>query len=252
MSIAKEALGLGKGEFQKKLGNIVDAHRAGTKVIGKPRDFILTACRLTERYSKVANEEGVEVRLKNMKIGPRKVKCIHLKRKSDGFEQPVPRGQLINSLYPPRETVKKASPEKKHALNVRAAMRTAIDYQLRKFRKAVRLPAECVHTEKQIRYRYEVGRRSYWQAVLSNYAMSGSNSKASHILTSHSKVPQILKKFKDDKLQKHWILWHETHATFAPSLPKANRSQGAGDYQASEALLGSLKKEDPEDVDLDF
>jgi hypothetical protein len=53
-------------------------------------------------------------------------------------------------------------------------------------------------------------------------------------------------------LQKHWVLWHETHATLAPSLPKANRSAGSGEYQASEALLGSLKKEDPDDVDLDF
>jgi hypothetical protein len=251
VSIAKEALGLNKGEFQKKLGNIVDAHRAGTKVIGKPRDFILTACRLSERYSKVANEEGVEVRLKNMKIGPRKVKCIHLKRKSDGFEQPVPRGQLVDSLYPPRKTVRHASPEKKHALAVRAAMRTAVDYQLRKFRKAVRLPAECVHTEKQIRIgmRWDVDHigKPFLQLCDEWVELQGLK-----YLDLTLKGPPNLKKFKDDKLQKHWILWHETHATLAPSLPKANRSQGAGDYQASEALLGSLKKEDPGDVDLDF
>ena len=67
MSIAKEALGLNKGEFQKKLGSIVDSHRTGSKIIGKPRDFLLTACRLSDRFSKVANEPGVEVRLKNMK-----------------------------------------------------------------------------------------------------------------------------------------------------------------------------------------
>ena len=64
--------------------------------------------------------------------------------------------------------------------------------------------------------------------------------------------PPNLKKFKDNKLQKHWVLWHEVNATLAPSLAKANRSAGSGEYQASETLLGSLKKEDPDDVDLDF
>ncbi len=76
MSIAKEALGLNKGEFTKKLSNVVNAHRANSKIIGKPRDFLLTACRLTDRFSKVANEPDVEVRLKNMKVGPRSVKVI--------------------------------------------------------------------------------------------------------------------------------------------------------------------------------
>jgi len=91
MSVAKEALGLNKGEFQKKLSNIVDAHRANSKLIGKPRDFILTCCRLSSRYSKVANEPNVEVRLRSMKAGPRSVKVLHLRREDD-FEQPEPRG----------------------------------------------------------------------------------------------------------------------------------------------------------------
>ena len=251
MSIAKEALGLNKGEFQKKLGNIVDAHRTGSRVIGKPRDFILTACRLSDRFAKVANEAEVEVRLKNMKIGPRKVKCIHLKRKADGFEQPVPRGQLVDQLYPPRTTVRKASPEKKHALAVRAAMRTAVDHQLRKFRKAVRLPAECHHTQRPIRLgiKWDVDHigKPFLQLCDEWVELQGLK-----YLDLSLKGPPNLKKFKDDKLQKHWILWHEMNATLAPSISKANRSAGSGEYQASEALLGSLKKEDPEDVDLDF
>jgi hypothetical protein len=250
VSIAKETLGLNKGEFSKKIGQIVDAHRTNSKIIGKPKDFILTACRLSDRFAKIANEPDVTVRVVNMRIGPRKVKCIHLCR-PDGFKQPVPRGQLTDSLYPPRKTVRHASPEKKHSMAVRAAMRTAIDYQLRKFRKAVRLPAECVHTEKQIRIgmRWDVDHigKPFLQLCDEWVELQGLT-----YLDLTLKGPPNLKKFKDDKLQKHWILWHETHATLAPSLPKANRSQGAGEYQASEALLGSLKKEDPDDVDLDF
>ena len=98
---AKEALGLGKGEFSKKFSSITSNHRAGSKLIGKPRDFVITACRLAERFSKMANESEVEVRLKNWQVGPRKVKMVVLKRK-DGFEQPVPKGQLVDALYPPK------------------------------------------------------------------------------------------------------------------------------------------------------
>ena len=250
MSIAKEALGLNKGEFSKKIGQIVDTHRTNSKIIGKPKDFVLTACRLSDRFAKVANESGVTVRLRSIRVGPRKVKCIHLCRE-DGFEQPVPRGQLTDQLYPPRKTVNHASPEKKHALAVRSAMRTAVDKQLRKFRKAVRLPAECVHTQRQIR----LGMKWDVDHIGKPFLQLCDEWVALHELTYLDltlKGPPNLKAFKDDRLQKHWILWHETHATLAPSLAKANRSAGSGDYQASEALLGSLKKEDPEDVDLDF
>lgn len=251
MSIAKETLGLNKGEFQKKLGNIVDSHRINSKIIGKPKDFILTCCRLTTSYSKMANEPDVEVRLRNMKIGPRKVKCIHLVRASDKFEQPVPRGKLVDLLYPPRKTVKQATPEKKHALAVRAAMRTAVDYQLRAFRKSVRLPAECVHTQKQIRLGIKWDVDHIGKPFLQLCDEWVAAQKLTY-LDLTLKGPPNLKKFKDDTLQRSWILFHEMNATLAPALSKANRSAGSGEYRASEALLGSLKKEDPEDVDLDF
>lgn len=91
---AKEALGLGKGDFAKKFSTITTNHRTGTKLVGKPKDFILIACRLAERFSKMANEAEVEVRLKNWKVGPRKVKMVVLKRK-DGFEQPVDRKSVV-------------------------------------------------------------------------------------------------------------------------------------------------------------
>lgn len=251
MSIAKETLGLNKGEFQKKLGTIVDSHRAGAKIIGKPKEFILLACRLCDRYSKVANEADVEVRVKSMRIGPRKVKCIHLIRPADGREQPVPRGQLVDQLYPPRKTVRHASPEKKHALAIRAAMRTAVDYQLRKFRKSVRMPAECVHTGKMIRLgvKWDVDHIGKPFVQLCDEWVELQGVKYADLVIIG---PPNLKKFKDPKLQKHWVLWHEMNATLAPATAKANRAAGSGEYQASEALLGSFAGDEEDDVDLNF
>ena len=250
MSAAKTALGLGKGEFQKKIGNIVDAHRANTKLIGKPRDFVITACRLSDRFSKVANEVGVEVRLKNLQAGPRKVKVIVLKR-PDGFEQPVPRGQLVDQLYPPRKTVRHASPEKKHSQAVRGAMRTAVDIQLRDYRKTLQYPVTCYHTEKMIRR----GMRVDIDHIGKPFVQLCDEFMAANKLT-YCDVPLIgppnLKKFKDQVLWRAWQLFHEMHARLAPSLPRANRGAGAGTYEASEELVGSFERKDNEDIDMTF
>ena len=250
MTVAKTALGLGKGEFQKKLGNIVDAHRVGTKLIGKPRDFVLTACRLSDRFSKVANEPGVEVRVRNMKAGPRQVKVIMLKRE-DGFEQPVPRGQLVDQLYPPRKTVRHANPEKKHAMAVRGAMRAAVDIQMKDYRKTLQYPLTCYHTEKMIRR----GMRVDIDHIVKPFVQLCDEFIEANDLTycDVSLIgPPNLKRFKDTVLWRAWQLYHECHARLAPSLPKANRGAGAGTYEASEALIGSFAKVDNEDLDIDF
>ena len=250
MSVAKETLGLNKGEFSKKFSNIVSSHRVGTRIIGKPRELVLTACRLTERFSKVANEPDIEVRVRNWKTGPRQVKLIVLRRK-DGFEQPVPKGQLVDQLYPPRKTVRHASPEKKHALAVRGAMRAAVDYQLRAYRKTIKFPCECYHTQHPIR----LGMKMDIDHINKPFVQLCDEFMASFELLYTDIAlcgPPNLKRFKDATLQDAWILYHETNARLAPSLPRANRSAGSGEYEASEALLGSFAKNDPDDVDLDF
>ena len=249
MTIAKEALGLGKGEFSKKISNIVDAHRANSKIIGKPKDFVLTSCRLTDKFSEVANRPDVEVRITYWKTGPRKVKIIILKQ--GGKEYPVPKGQLVDQLYPPRKTVNHATPEKKHAHAVRAAMRQYVDYQLRAYRKTLKYPVICHHTEATIRMgmRLDIDHINKPFLQLCDEFVAGENLKYADIAIVG---PPNLKRFKDQKLGKTWVLYHECHARLAPSSPKANRSAGSGEYQASEALYGSFAGEVEDDVSLDF
>ena len=250
MNVAKETLGLNKGEFSKKLGSVIDAHRVNSKIIGKPKDFILISCRLSERFSKVANEPNVEVRIRNLKIGPRKVKVLHLKRE-DGFEQPVPKGQLVDQLYPPRKTVNHATPEKKHGLAVRAAMRQAVDYQLKAYRLKSSYPLTCWTTEKMIRK----GMRWDVDHINKPFVQLCDEFIAAHDMTYCDVAligPPNMKRFKEKGMWSAWQLYHESHARLAPTLPKANRSKGSGEYQASEALLGSFAKEDPDDLDIDF
>ena len=64
--------------------------------------------------------------------------------------------------------------------------------------------------------------------------------------------PPNLKRFKDSEMYDAWKLFHEMHARLAPSCPKANRAAGSGEYQASEALIGSFAKTDDDDIDMDF
>ncbi len=250
MSIAKETLGLGKGEFSKKIGQIVDAHRANSKIIGKPKDFILTCCRLTSKFQKVANEPDVVVKLRNMEIGPRNVKCIHLCR-SDGFEQPVPRGQLTDQLYPPRKTVNHATPEKKHALAVRGAMRQAVDYQLKAYRLKSSYPLTCWATEKMIRkgMRWDVDHINKPFVQLCDEFIAYNEMTYCEVALIG---PPNMKRFKERGMWSAWQLYHESHARLAPTLPKANRSAGSGEYQASEALIGSFAGTEEDDLDIDF
>ena len=149
MSIVKETLGMGKGDFSKSLSSIVDNHRANTRLIGKPRDFVITACRLSSRFSEVANRPEVEVRVEMNRVGPRKVKMIVMRE--GGKTYPVPKGQLVDNLFPPKKIATSASPEKKHAGLVRATMRRLVDQQMRDYRRKLKRPCECFHTGKIIR-----------------------------------------------------------------------------------------------------
>ena len=249
MSVAKEALGLGKGEFSKKISAIVDGHRANSRIIGKPKEFVLTACRLTDRFSEVANRPEVTVHVSYWKTGPRKVKIIVMKQ--GGKEYPVPKGQLVDQLYPPRKTVNHAPPEKKHAMAVRSAMRQYVDYQLRDYKKSLKYPVTCHHTEAMLRLgmRIDIDHIHKPFVQLCDEFVAGENLKYVDIAIVG---PPNLKRFKDTKLGKAWVLYHECHARLAPSSPKANRSAGSGEYQASEALYGTFKGDVEDDVSLDF
>jgi hypothetical protein len=249
MNVAKETLGLGKGDFSKKISTIIDSHRMGAKIIGKPKDFVLTSCRLSDRFSEVANRPDVEVRILNWKVGPRKVKVIAMVQ--GGKEYPVPKGQLVDQLYPARKTVRHAKPEKKHAGAVRACMRQAVDYQLRDYRKTLKYPVTCFHTEATIRrgMRLDVDHVHKPFLQLCDEFVAGENLTYVEIKIVG---PPNLKRFEDKKLGKAWVLYHECHARLAPSSPKANRSAGSGEYQASEALYGSFAGEVEDDVSLDF
>ena len=249
MAIAKEVLGLGKGEFSTKLSNVVNAHRANTKIIGKPMNFVLIACRLADRFSEVANREDVEVRIANRRIGPRSVKMLIMRQ--GGKDYPVPKGQLVDALYPAKATVRKANPEKRHALAVRAAMRSAIDHQLRAYRKTLKFPVECHYTGKSIRLGMKMDIDHSYKPFLQLCDEFVEANNLTYCDVALKGAPNM-KRFRDDKLQKAWILFHELHAILAPTLSKANRSAGSGEYEAKENLIGTFEAVNGEDLSLDF
>ena len=95
---AKETLGLGKGQFTEKMTRIINNHRANSKLIGEPKEFVLRVCRLTERWAKLAQKTDTLVYLRYIEIaGGRKVKVLSLE--GGGSKQPVPKAKLIESLY---------------------------------------------------------------------------------------------------------------------------------------------------------
>jgi hypothetical protein len=250
MTLGKDTFSLTKGEFSEKFSRIVNAHRAGSKLIGQPRDFVITACRLASKFSKVANETDVEVRLENYPCGPRKVKMIILKR-PDGFKQPVPKNQLVDQLYPPRVTKRAPNLERKHVTAVRAAMRQLVDSQLRAYRKTLQYPLECHVTGKQLR----PGMRVDIDHLGKPFVQIADEWVASLDLTYCNLAlvgPPNLKRFKDKAFNDAWSLYHEDHARLIAVCAAANRSKGSGDYATPLGVVGSFAKQTDDEIDLEF
>ena len=150
MAIGQDTFGLTKKEFTEKFTRIVNNHRANSKLVGEPLEFILRACRLTDQWEKLANDSEVSVHLRNVDIaGGRKVKMVSLERGSS--RQPVAKAKLLDTLYPPKKMACTATPEESHYNKVKSSMRLAIHYQLKAYRDSVNLPIVCSLTGKKIR-----------------------------------------------------------------------------------------------------
>jgi hypothetical protein len=250
MTIGKDTFKLNKTEFSEKLSRIIKNFRAGSKIIGEPKDFVLRCCRLTEKWGKLANDSETLVYLRNIDIASgRKIKMIVLQR--GNTQQPVPKAQLISALYPTRKMATSASPEEKHFNAVRASMRFAVTYQLRAFRDSCHLPIICHITGKKIipGARADVDHVGKTFSELCDDFIREKCLNYSCILLCG---PPTAKRFKDTALWESWVAYHLQHARFAVTLASANRSKGADGYETDVTLIGSFAKETPEDLALDF
>jgi hypothetical protein len=250
MTLGADTFGLNKTEFSDKIGRIIKNFRAGSKLIGEPRDFVLRCCKLTERWCKLANDENVLIYLRNVETaGGRRVKMIALER--GGTSQPVPKAQLVSALYPTKRIATSATPEEKHFNAVRASMRFAVTYQLRAFRDSCHLPIICHITGKKILLgmRTDVDHVGKTFSELCDDFIREKCLNYSCILLCG---PPTAKRFKDTALWESWIYYHLQHARFALALASGNRSKGADGYQTDASLIGSFKSDDPDSLSLDF
>lgn len=101
-------------------------------------------------------------------------------------------------------------------------MRQAVDYQLRAYKKSLKWPVSCHHTQRMIRLgmRLDIDHIHKPFLQLCDEFVAGENLQYVDIQVVG---PPNLKRFKDQKLGKAWVLYHEVHARLAPSSPKANR-----------------------------
>jgi len=250
MSIGRDTFGLTKTEFSEKLSRIIKNFRANSKLIGEPREFILRCCRLTERWSKLADCPETIVYLRNVETaGGRQVKMIALER--GGTSQPVPKAQLVSALYPTKRIATSATPEEKHFNAVRASMRFAISYQLKAFRDSCHLPIICHITGKKILpgYKSDV---DHVGKTFSELCDDFIREKCLNYSLITLKGPPTAKVFTDKALWEQWVAYHLQYARFALALASGNRSKGADGYQTDASLIGSFKSDDPNSLSLDF
>jgi hypothetical protein len=250
MAIGQDTFGLTKKEFTEKFTRIVNNHRANSKLVGEPLEFILRACRLTDQWGKLANDPEVSVHLRNVDIaGGRKVKMVSLERGPS--RQPVPKAKLLDTLYPPKKMACTATPEEVHYNKCKSAMRLAIHYQLKAYRDSVNLPIVCSLTGRKIRLGVvtDVDHISTTFSELADRFIESKGLKYSDIVL---KGPPTGKVFKDEILWQEWIQYHLQTARYALVCASANRSKGSDGYRTPEDLYGSFKSEDPESLSLDF
>jgi len=250
MTLGKDTFGINKTEFSQKIGRIIKNFRANSKLIGEPRDFVLRCCKLTDQWSKMANDPEVVVYLRNLDIaGGRKIKMISLERGST--RQPVPKAKLVDVLYPPKKTAATATPEEKHYNAVKAAMRGAVHYQLKAFRDSCELPVVCHLSGMKIRpgHRTDVDHVGMTFSEICDEFIREKCLKYSLVTL---KGPPTAKVFADSTLWQEWVAFHMSKARYSLTLASANRSKGCGDYVTPKELLGSFAKETPEDLSLDF
>jgi hypothetical protein len=250
MAIGKETFQLNKGEYTEKLGRVITNHRANSKLVGEPKEFVLRSCRLSDQWLKLAGDPETEVYLRNVDIaGGRKVKMLSLER--TGTKQPVSKSKLVDALYPAKKIATTATPEEKNYNAVKSAMRNGIYYQLRAFRDSVNLPCVCSITGKQIRK----GQKTDIDHCGMSFSEIADRFVASKSLT-YSDIPLMGpptgKSFKDKQLWGEWVHFHMANARYSLVCASANRSKGCGSYQTPVELYGSFKSDDPNDLDLDF
>ena len=249
-TIGKETFGLTKKDYSEKLSRIVENHRANSRLVGEPRDFVLRSCRLSPTWVKLSNDPDVYVYLRNIVIaGGRKVKMISLERGSS--QQPVSKSKLIDFLYPAKKIATSASSEQQHYNAVKAAMRGGISSQLSDFRDSITLPLTCYLTGKKIRrgMRTDVDHAGLsFAEIADSFVKLNSMTYTDIFLTG----PPTAKKFKDEILWKDWKVYHEAKARFSLVCASANRSKGCEGYETPPELLGTFSKQGPEDLALDF
>lgn len=248
--LGKETLGLTKKDFTEKIGRIIDSHRANARIIGEPREFILRSCRLSDRWVKMAQKPEVTLYCRYQDLaGGRRIKMLSLE--AGDSKQPVPKGKLVEELYPTKETASTATLEEKHFNAVKAAMRRGVDSQLKEYKSSVQYPIECMVTGRRLIRGARVDVDHYGKP----FAQIADEWVAHNMLTYSGIVlcgPPTAKRMKEDVLWISWKEWHREHARLAVVCAKANRSKGAAGYATPVEIIGSFKPTAEDEIDLDF
>ena len=241
---------MNKSEYTEKLSRVITNHRANSKLVGEPKEFVLRSCRLTEQWLKLAGDPETEVYLRNVDIaGGRKVKMLSLER--TGTKQPVSKSKLVDALYPAKKIATTATPEEKHFNAVKAAMRNGVKDQIKAFRNSLNMPQICYITGSLLRpgTRTDVDHVGVPFSQIADDFMFSESLKYTDIALVG---PPTNKKFKDGDLWKNWVEYHRKIARYSVVSASANRSKGSSGYETPVELYGSFKAEDPNDLDLDF
>jgi hypothetical protein len=164
----------------------------------------------------------------------------------------VPKQQLVDALFPAKKREVLDTPENRHFKKVRAAMRLAITYQMKKAREGIDWGfAECCNTGKKLRKGQSID-IDHWGTPFSEICDQWLSFEGLTYCDIALVGPPNSKKIKDKELESSWMQFHHRRAHLRPSLATANRSKGADDYMTPIERIGTFQAADDDEMSLDW
>ena len=211
-----------KSQLSKSLSTILKAYNVNDILDSGPRDFILSLCSEIKTFKKLSNIEGIEIIVKNISVGSRRVKMLHFKY-GDKYV-PIPKNKIVEGIFP----TKRRKKGKNSVNDVRAALRKIIKPQIDDFRTTITFPCQCLISGYTLVHhgQIHIDHEPPFVELVERW-LEENDLYYDEIKTKGTKN---IKTLTDEALEKSWYDYHLQHAVLRAAYKKANIKKGSGDF----------------------
>lgn len=216
-----------KTQLGASLSHLVKIYNCGDTLDPRHQDFILDICKDIKAYQRLSNVKGIQIIVKNYKMGSRSVKMLHFAYGNKTI--PIPKNKVINALFP-KKTKTKPNP----VTRVRAALRKVIDRQIQDFRETVSFPCVCVLTGNTLVHwgQIHVDHNPTFVSLVEGWLIENDLYYDEIKIIGGKNNPRLSNK----ELEQSWYDYHLENANLRVTFKKANMSRGADGFKGTNRI----------------